>query len=89
VGAPKLLQEVKPSYTADAVRRRVQGVVEVQALILSDGSVGAIEVTRTLDPELDQSAVAAVWQWKFVPAMQDGVPVPVLVPIEVSFTLKK
>ena len=70
------------------MRRKVQGVVEVQALILPDGSVGAVEVKRPLDADLDQSAVAAVWQWRFTPAMQNGVPVPVLVPIELSFTLK-
>jgi TonB family protein len=89
VSWPKLLRDVKPSYTADAMKRRVQGIVEVEGLILTDGSVGAVQVMKSLDPELDQAAVAAVWQWKFAPATRDGVPVPVLVPIEVSFSLRK
>lgn len=90
VSWPKLLYERKPSYTADAMRAKVQGVVEVEALILPDGTVAEARVTRSLDPTfgLDREALAAVRQWKFAPAVRRGQPVAVLVPIEVSFTLR-
>jgi periplasmic protein TonB len=90
VSWPRLLFEKKPSYTADAMRAKVQGVVEVEALILPDGSVAEARITRSLDPTfgLDREALVAVRQWKFAPATRRGQPVAVLVPIEVSFTLR-
>lgn len=90
VSWPRLLFEKKPAYTADAMRAKVQGVVEVEALILPDGSVAEVRIVRSLDPTfgLDREAVAAVKQWRFAPALRQGQPVPVLVPIEVSFTLR-
>lgn len=90
VSWPRLLVEKKPSYTADAMRAKVQGVVEVEALILPDGTVADARITRSLDPTfgLDREALIAVRQWRFSPAMRRGQPVSVLVPIEVSFTLR-
>lgn len=87
VSWPKVLREAKPFYTVEAMIGKVQGIVEVDALVLADGSVGTVEVKRSLDPDLDQSAVAAVRQWKFAPATREGLPVPVLVPVEVWFKL--
>lgn len=90
VTAPKLIKESKPQYTADARRARIQGVVHVEAVIQTDGTVGAVRVSRSLDKEfgLDDQAVRAVKGWRFVPAQKDGGAVPVLVEIEMSFTLK-
>jgi len=90
VSWPKLVYEKKPSYTADAMRAKVQGIVEVEALILPDGTVAEARVTRSLDPTfgLDREALIAVRQWKFTPATRRGQAVSVLVPIEVSFTLR-
>ena len=90
VSWPRLVFEKKPNYTADAMRAKVQGVVEVEALILPDGTVAEAKVTRSLDPTfgLDREAIIAVRQWKFAPAIRRGQAVPVLVPIEVSFTLR-
>jgi protein TonB len=90
VSWPRLLVEKKPAYTADAMRAKVQGVVEVEALILPDGTVADVKITRSLDRTfgLDREALIAVRQWKFAPATRRGQPVPVLVPIEVSFTLR-
>jgi periplasmic protein TonB len=90
VSWPRLLYEKKPSYTADAMRAKVQGVVEVEALILPDGTVAEARITRSLDPTfgLDREALLAVRQWRFAPATRRGQPVAVLVPIEVSFTLR-
>jgi periplasmic protein TonB len=87
---PKLLYEKKPQYTADAMRAKIQGMVEVEALVLPDGSVGEVRITRSLDPTfgLDREALIAVRQWKFAPALKQGQPVPVMVPIELTFTLR-
>jgi TonB family protein len=87
---PRVLREVKPQYTADAMRAKVQGVVELEAVVLQDGSVGDVQITRSLDHTfgLDNEAIKAVKQWRFAPGTRLGQPVPVLVTIELTFTLR-
>jgi periplasmic protein TonB len=87
---PRILREVKPQYTADAMRAKVQGIVLVECVVLPDGTVGDARITRSLDPVfgLDHEALKAVKQWRFVPGMRAGQPVPVLVSIELTFTLR-
>lgn len=90
VTSPVLIKEVKPNYTEGAIRRRVEGVVEMAVVVLRDGTVGDdVRITKSLDEELDQQAIIAVKQWRFRPGTKDGEPVNVRVTIEMSFTLKK
>ena len=87
---PVLIKEVKPNYTEGAIRRRVQGVVEMSVVVLRDGTVGDdVRITKSLDEELDQQAIIAVRQWRFRPGTKDGEPVNVRVSVEMTFTLKK
>ena len=90
VNMPSVTFEVKPSYTADAMRQKIQGVVLVEAVVLPNGGVGQVQVVRSLDSTfgLDQEAVKAVKQWRFRPGTRFGQPVPVLVEIELTFTLR-
>lgn len=90
VVSPRLLQEVKPNYTADAMRAKIQGVVTLEAVVNPDGSVGNVSIVRSLDPTfgLDQEAIKTVRKWRFAPGTRFGQPVPVLVEIEMTFTLR-
>jgi protein TonB len=90
VVTPIPIKEIKPQYTADAMRAKVQGIVVVQCVVLPDGTVGAVEVVKSLDPTfgLDQEAVKAAKQWRFKPGTRFGEPVAVLVSIELTFTLR-
>jgi protein TonB len=87
---PRVVREVKPQYTADAMRAKVQGVVWLECIVLPDGTVGDAKVIRSLDPVfgLDQEAVKAARQWRFVPGMRQNEAVPVIVTIELTFTLR-
>ena len=87
---PTVITEVKPSYTADAMRQKIQGIVMVEAVVMPDGSVGQVQVVRSLDGTfgLDQEALKAVRRWRFRPGTRFGQPVPVLVEIELTFTLR-
>lgn len=87
---PRVLREVKPQYTADAMRAKVQGSVWLECIVMPDGSVGDVRVTRSLDPifGLDQEAIKAAKQWRFSPGMRQGEPVPVIITIELTFTLR-
>jgi TonB family protein len=92
VTSPVLIKEVKPNYTGDAMRAKLQGVVEMEAVVLPDGTVdpNRIKITRSLDSNfgLDQQAVIAVKQWRFRPGTFKGQPVPVIVNVELTFTLR-
>ena len=87
---PTVLREVKPAYTADAMRAKVQGSVWLECIVMPDGSVGEVKVTRSLDPifGLDQEAIKAAKNWRFRPGMRQGEPVPVIITIELTFTLR-
>ena len=88
--APRLLREVKPGYTGEAMRARVQGVVRLQAIVLPDGSVGNMKIIRSLDHVfgLDEEAMKSVSQWRFQPGTLAGRAVPVLIEVELAFTLR-
>lgn len=87
---PTVTREVKPAYTADAMRAKVQGSVWLECIVMPDGTVGDVKVTRSLDPifGLDQEAIRAAKQWRFRPGMRQGEPVPVIITIELTFTLR-
>ena len=90
VTLPKVLREVKPAYTADAMRAKVQGTVLLECVVTANGEVGDVQVIRSLDGTfgLDLEAVRAAKQWHFVPGTRLGEPVAVLVTIELTFTLR-
>ena len=90
VSDPVLVREVKPLYTPDALRAKIQGVVMLEAVVLPDGSVGDVQIVRSLDPVfgLDQEAIKEARQWRFIPSKRQGLPVPVVVTIELTFTLR-
>jgi protein TonB len=90
VTLPDLLHEVKPAYTSDAMRAKVQGTVLLECIVRQDGSTSDCKVVRSLDPifGLDQEAMKAARQWRFRPGTRMGQPVPVLITIELMFTLR-
>jgi protein TonB len=90
VTTPRVLREVRPNYTSDAMRAKVQGVVVLECIVRPDGTVGDVHVTRSLDSTfgLDQEAIKAAKAWRFAPGMRMGEPVPVLISIELTFTLR-
>ena len=87
---PRLIREVRPNYTSDAMRAKIQGVVVLECVVRPDGSVGDVQVIRSLDSTfgLDQEAISAAKKWRFAPGTRQGEPVPVLVSIELTFTLR-
>jgi periplasmic protein TonB len=90
VSWPRLVQEVKPNYTADAMRAQLQGLVELEIVVLPDGSVGRISIVRSLDSRfgLDAEAIKAVRLWRFDPARRAGKAIAARVGVELSFNLR-
>jgi protein TonB len=90
VVSPRLIREVKPGYTPEAMRARIQGMVTLRAVVMPDGSVGTAQVVRSLDSAfgLDDEALKTVKLWRFMPGTLAGRAVPVMVEIELTFTLR-
>jgi TonB family protein len=87
VKPPQLLSKVEPAYSDEARKARVQGRVQIQAVINTNGMAVDFTVKTSLGLGLDEEAVRAVKQWRFSPGAKDGVPVPVIVTVEVNFRL--
>jgi protein TonB len=87
VTPPELVHRVEPDYPYVARRSGVQGVVVLQCVIDTAGAVRVRSVTSSV-PVLDDSARAAVEQWRYRPALVEGRPRAVLVNIRVRFSLR-
>jgi len=83
---PVLLQSVKPAYPRIARLARVQGDVEIEAVVGEDGKI--IELTVVSGhPLLIESAAESVRKWRYSPAILHGVAVKSHVKILVRFQL--
>jgi TonB family protein len=77
-----------PAYPEEARAKHLEGKVVFSAVIMPDGHAEEITLVKTIDPVLTQNALEAILKWRFKPAHgPDGKPVPVIVPIEVTFRL--
>ena len=75
----KVTNRVMPEYPEMARRMSLRGVVKVEVLVASAGTVKTVEV-KGGHPVLAQAAVSAVRKWKWEPASHDTKE-----PIEVRF----
>jgi periplasmic protein TonB len=90
-GIPALMKFVGDNlnYPQEAQRNNIQGKVFLQFVVNADGSSDRIEVTRGVDPILDNEAVRVIKMLpKFKPGKQGGVPVPVWFTLPVTFKLE-
>ncbi len=86
---PRYSENPKPLYPQEARKKGYEGEVLLRVEVLSNGRVGEIEVRRSSGHEvLDRSAIAAVKQWRFVPAKKGETPIPVWVNIPITFQLR-
>ena len=83
----KLIKKIEPVYPELAKRARVSGTVILTVTVDEEGSVADIKVLKG-HPLLDDSAVAAVRQWKYSPTLLNGEPVPVIATVTVIFNLR-
>ena len=89
VSAPRLIKQVKPRYTAQALQNQIQGTVVLEVIVTRDGCASSIRVVGSLDPGgLDDEAVSAVAQWQFEPGRLAGKAVDVLATIRLDFAIR-
>jgi protein TonB len=88
--APIPMKQPKPEYPQFARNAGIEGEVWLEVEVFTDGSVGAIEVKKSLmsgPGGLDEAAIKAVKQWEFSPAKSGGKPVACWVTFPVRFSL--
>ena len=84
---PTKTVDVPPVYPPLAIAARVEGTVIIEATIDTDGRVRSARVLRS-PPMLDTAALTAVAQWSYTPSLLNGVPVPVIMTVTVTFKLR-
>ena len=88
VGVPECIYCPSPAYSDDARKAKYMGTVMLQVVVTPDGRAVNIAILKDPGMGLGEKAVEAVRTWRFKPAVgPNGKPVPVLVPIEVTFHL--
>ena len=86
IHAPEKITDTAPVYPPIATAARIQGIVILEATIDETGQVVDVKVLRSV-PMLDAAAVDAVKQWRYSPALLNGMPIPVIVTVTVRFAL--
>jgi len=85
--AEKLVHEVEPLYPPQAEAVLIRGVVLLDVLIATDGSVAAVHLAQG-DPVLAQSAIDAVKRRTYKPTTVGGNPVEVVTQVRVPFGMQ-
>jgi len=75
------------SYTREARRIGVQGLVVLKVLALPDGKIDRVRVVRAVPYGLTENAILAACEVKFKPAMKAGQPVAQWITVEYGFRL--
>ncbi len=90
VGYPACAYCPGPEYPKQAKAEHAEGTVLLRAVIQPSGRATDIDVVKSPRPDLAEAAITVVRTWRFKPAVgPKGVPVPVILPIEVAFALAR
>lgn len=87
VKPPERTVFVMPVYPDELRRAEIEGNVTLEIVVGRNGDVENEKVIRS-NPPFDDAAEKAVRQWKYRPALKEGMPVRVYLTVIVAFTLK-
>jgi TonB family protein len=87
VRPPVLLHDAEAVFTDAARKAKYQGVCVLSLIVDAQGMPQNVRVVRPLDYGLSGNAIDAVKKYRFKPAMIKGMPLPVMINIEVNFRL--
>jgi TonB family protein len=87
VEQPRIVSQIDPEFSESARAQQFSGTTIVSLEVDKSGAVRDVQIVQPIGYGLDDEAVRAVKQWRFVPGRRKGEPVAVLVKAEVSFRL--
>jgi TonB family protein len=82
---PHLLHSVDPQYSPEARAAKFSGKCVVALTVDIEGNPINVHIEKPLGMGLDENAINAVKQYRFTPAVQDGVPIAKRLHVEVDF----
>lgn len=85
-GLNALTTKVAPEYPPIARQLKIEGSVELEALVTESGAVEKVNIVRG-NPVLTRPASDAVKKWKYVPFTSEGKAVKAVVPVSLSFKM--
>jgi TonB family protein len=84
VSAPKVIFTVEPEFPKGH-KEVTSGICRLSLVVDASGVPQQVQIVKSLGPDFDESAVQAVKQYRFKPALRNDEPVPVRLKIEVNF----
>jgi TonB family protein len=76
-----------PNYSFELRRATIEGKVTVSYTVSANGDVENVAVVSSTEKSFEKPTLAAIRQWKFMPATKDGVAVSTPVRQTISFRL--
>jgi TonB family protein len=73
---PRIVKAVPAEYSTEALNRKLEGTVIYRVRLDAEGRLIEAILEQGVHPILDAAALAAVERTRFLPATQDGKPVP-------------
>ena len=75
-------------YPKQAIRHRVQGIVQLRFVVLENGRIGKVQIIKSLESHCDAEAKRVVKSLpRFIPGKQQGKAVRVLYTLPIRFQL--
>jgi len=87
IRAPERTVFRAPTYPPVAQAARIEGTVVLEATLDERGVVQNVTVLRSV-PLLDQAAIDAVQQWRYSPTRLNGIAIPIIMTITVTFSIR-
>jgi TonB family protein len=84
----QLIHQVTPAYPTEAISKRIEGNVLLNAVIDSNGSIKALQCVGG-PAELQGAAMEAVRQWQYTALQLNGAPMESHIDIGIVFSLTK
>ncbi len=81
---PEILKQTEPVYT-DLGPENYDPAVVLGVFVGTEGQPLSISVARAAGYGLDEAAIDEVKKWRWQPAVKDGGPVAVQIPVQVKF----
>jgi len=82
---PVVVHHADAEFSDFASRNRIGGVCIVSLTVDAHGMPQDLHVEKSAEPSLDQNALRAISQYRFKPAMKDGIPFAARISVEVDF----
>jgi TonB family protein len=84
---PRVQSMTAPFYTDEALAAHIEGTVTLEASVDANGKATVLRIVKGLGYGLDERAIGSVIDWKFAPAVRNGLPTTAVTEVDVDFKL--